>query len=221
MRSMHGRLQKLAAAPLLVALLSACGEKKAAVPPPKVASGQRQDDQSRCADTGGPDREVSETSSTASKEMNVRRVYAHSGHGEERSRILICREVDTNFDGIKDVVRTYDDGGDKLMEQADSDYDGRIDTWITFAGSYPTKIEVDMNGDGSPDVVRLYVGSQLVRVQRDLNFDGEPDQFEVYRGGRLDRIGVDEDFDGQVDRWDRDEELARAELAEAQNRASE
>lgn len=222
MRSMLSRrLQELASVPLLFAVLSACGAKKEVQAPPKTVTGQRLDDQSRCADSGGADREVSETSSSASKEMNIRRVYAHSGHGEERSRILICREVDTNFDGIKDVVRTYDDRGDKLMEQADADYDGRIDTWITFAGSHPSKIELDTNGDGTPDVVRLYVGSQLVRVQRDLDFDGDPDQFEVYRGGRLDRIGVDEDFDGQVDRWDRDEELARAELAEAQKRASE
>lgn len=214
------RLRMIGAAPLIFLGALGCGGKKEVKAPEKVVQGQRSDDESRCTYVGRGDREVSETGSSASKDMNIRRVYGFSGLGEERARTLICREVDTNFDGIKDVVRTYDDRGEKLLEQADSDYDGRIDTWITFSGSYPSKIEVDTNGDGSPDQLRSYVGGQLVRVQRDLNFDGDPDQFEVYRDGRLDRIGVDDDFDGQVDRWDRDDELVRAEVAESQKRAA-
>lgn len=219
-RTFLGRTLALGSVSLLLSLSAACGGKKEAKAPEKIVQGQRPDDQTRCAYVGRSDREISETSSPASKEMNIRRVYGYSGLGEERARTLICREVDTNFDGIKDVVRTYDDRGEKLLEQADADYDGRIDTWVTFSGSYASKVEIDTNGDGIADQLRSYVGGLLVRIQRDLNFDGDPDQFEVYREGRLDRIGVDDDFDGQVDRWDRDDELVRAEVAESQKRTA-
>lgn len=204
-----------------LALLVGCASK--APPPPKAAplEGKRTDDQSRCSSVGRDDREVVETNSPASSENNVRRVYGYFGTGEERARILVCREVDTNFDGVKDLVRIYDDRGEKLTEQADADYDGRIDTWITFAGSHPSKIELDTNADGNPDEVRFYVGGGLTRVQRDVNADGESDRFEVYKEGRLDRIGVDEDFDGQVDRWDRDEEALRKKLAEVEKAKQE
>jgi len=202
-------------------LLFACGSKEA--PPPKAAplADARPDDQSRCSSLGRSDREVVETNSPASKENNVRRVYGYFGSGEERARILLCREVDTNFDGIKDLVRVYDDQGEKLTEQADADYDGKLDTWITFSGSSPSKVEVDTNHDGVPDQTRLYVGGTLARVQRDTNGDGDPDQFEVYRDGKLDRIGVDDDFDGQVDRWDRDETLVKKQLEDADRQRRE
>jgi hypothetical protein len=194
--------------------LGGCASAKP-VPKPAPLQGKRMDDGSRCSSVGRDDREVVETNSPASTDNNVRRVYGYFGSGEERARILVCREVDTNFDGVKDLVRVYDDKGEKLTEQADADYDGKIDTWITFAGSYPGKIELDTNRDGEPDQTRFYVGGVLARLQRDVNGDGESDRFEVYRDGHLDRIGVDEDYDGQVDRWDRDEEAIRKQLAEA------
>ena len=50
--------------------------------------------------------------------------------------VIICREIDTNLDGVKDIVRTYNEKGESLHEQADTNYDGRIDTWITFAGTW-------------------------------------------------------------------------------------
>jgi hypothetical protein len=202
-------------------LLSGCAGKKPPPPKPAPLEGKRLDDQSRCSSVGRDDREVVETNSPSSTGNNVRRVYGYFGNGEERARILLCREVDTNFDGIKDLVRVYDDQGEKLTEQADADYDGKIDTWITFAGSFPGKIEVDSNSDGNPDETRYYVGGALTRVQRDVNGDGESDRFEVYREGRLDRIGVDEDFDGQVDRWDRDEEALRKQISESEQKKQE
>lgn len=198
----------------------ACGGAKAEVASPEpVVEGRREDDKSRCTYVGRDDREVQESSAPGSKTQNVRRVFGFVGEGERRMRILLCREVDTNYDGIKDLVRTYDDKGEKLGEQADSDYDGRIDTWITFVGSRPGKVEIDHDADGVPDEVRSYVAGRLVRVQKDTNADGRPDQFEVYVDGRLDRIGVDVDFDGQVDRWDRDEIRAREEALARQREA--
>jgi len=128
----------------------------------------------------------------------------------------VCREIDPNLDGIKDIVRTYNEKGESLHEQADTNYDGRIDTWITFAGGRISKEELDSNYDGNPDVWKYYVGGQLVRIQRDINGDSKPDRWEFYNAGKLERVGVDLDFDGHVDRWDHDE-VARL-AAEAADR---
>src|SRR5690606_23262894 len=97
------------------------------------------DDRARCEFEGRDDRDVQESSAPGSVVANVRRVYGYIGAGEERRRVLLCREVDTNYDGVKDLVRTFGDNGEKLTEQADSDYDGRIDTWITFGATKPAK----------------------------------------------------------------------------------
>lgn len=184
-----------------------------------VASGQRPDDRARCEFEGRDDRDVQESSAPGSVIANVRRVYGYINGGGERRRILLCREVDTNYDGVKDLVRTYGDHGEKLTEQADSDYDGKIDTWITFGTSKPAKVEVDKTGDGKADETRFYIAGVLSRIQRDTNADDKPDIFEIYREGRLERMGIDANFDGQVDVWHRDE--TRAAEAEAEAEESE
>lgn len=180
------------------------GKKEQAETASDVVQGQREEDRSRCEFKGRQDRDVQESSSPGSVVANVRRVYGYIGSGDDRRRILLCREVDTNLDGIKDVVRTYGDQGEKLHEQADTDYDGTIDTWITFASGRPIKLELDKDGDGNPEEVKFYVEGKVSRVQRDTNGDGKPDIYEVYRDGTLERMGIDVDHDGQVDRWDRD-----------------
>ncbi len=182
-----------------------------------AASGQRKADMARCEYEGRDDRDVQESSAPGAILPNVRRVYGYIGTGDGRRRILLCREVDTNFDGEKDLLRTYGDHGEKLTEQADSDYDGRIDTWISFGKTRPAKIEIDKNGDGKPDETRFYVEGALARIERDTNADGKPDVFEMYLEGRLDRMGFDNDFDGSVDVWRRDGQ--RVQEAEAKESA--
>lgn len=188
--------------------------------PLKEVAGIPADDQSRCDFRGRADREVSETAGPTAAYPNMRRVFGIVGEGEERRRVLLCREVDTNFDGVKDIVRTFNDRGEPLTELADSDYDGRIDTWVTFARGRVSKMQIDNLGTGRPDETRFYVNGKLSRAQRDTNGDGKPDVWEVYDEGRLQRVGVDVDFDGHVDRWDRDE-IALRDLAEQERRQSE
>jgi len=154
------------------------------------------------------DREVSESVGTGALQPSIRRVYRVIGEGDQRRRILICREVDTNLDGIKDLVRRYNDQGEAVEEQADSNYDGKLDTWIRFSKGRIAQVDVDLNGDDAPDETRYYVHGKLSRVQRDTNHDGKPDIWEIYAGGHLERMGVDVDHDGRVDRWNRDEVLA-------------
>jgi hypothetical protein len=202
--------------------LPACGGSEKPVQSPdgqRQVTGLSNDDQSKCESNARPDREVRETTGPGSFLPNIRRVYSILGTGEDRRRVLLCREVDTNLDGTKDVVRTYNDKGEKLNELSDSDYDGKIDTWVTFSGGRIAKVELDKRGAGKPSEWRFYVGGTLSRVQRDSNKDGKADVWEVYANGRLQRMGVDLDGDGRVDRWDRDEVLARAAEQEEEEEA--
>jgi hypothetical protein len=206
---------------LLLPLAAGCGgASKEPVNALSDVSGLPDDDQSRCAFANRPDREVSETKGPSAQFASVRRVFGIMGEGDDRRRILLCREADTNLDGVKDVVRTYNDRGEALNELADSDYDGNIDTWITFSRGRMSKLQVDNGRRGAPDETRLYVAGKLSRAQRDTNYDGKPDVWEIYSEGRLQRLGVDLDFDGHVDRWDRDEILMR-ELNERERREAE
>jgi hypothetical protein len=173
-------------------------------------------DGARCEYKGRTDREVSESVGTGALQPSIRRVYRILGEGEQRRRILVCREVDTNLDGTKDLVRRYNDQGEASEEQADSNYDGKIDTWLRFAKGRIAQVDLDSNQDDSPDETRYYVQGKLSRVQRDTNGDGRPDVWEIYAAGHLERMGVDVDHDGRVDRWNRDEVSAReAAAAEA------
>jgi hypothetical protein len=189
------------------------------------------DDQGRCDHKNREDREAIETSSPGSLLPNVRRVYQIVSYGDERKRILVCREADTNLDGVKDVIRLYNDKGEVATEEADSDYDGRIDTWLTFTSGRLSKESRDTNNDGNPDLWKYYVLDaeidaskeslakaplRLQRIQRDLNFDTKPDVWEFYEQGRLERMGMDLDYDGRVDRWDHDVVARQAKVDEMQ-----
>ena len=176
-------------------------------------------DQGRCDWKGRDDREVSETSGPGAILPNVRRVYQILGSGDDRRKVLICREVDTNLDGIKDVVRVFNEKGEAVSEEADANYDGKIDTWILFSSGRISKVSIDTDFDGQPDVWKYYVGGQLSRIQRSTAMSTTPDVWEFYTQGRLERMGEDLDHDGHVDRWLHDDVVRR--VADAKDRAEE
>jgi hypothetical protein len=215
---LHSGLALAALLPV-VACGGGAGSQSQAKMSDKQVTGVAADDASRCDFKGRADREVQEVRGPGSQQPNIRRVFSIVGEGEDRKKILLCREVDTNLDGAKDVMRTYTDKGDPLNELADTNFDGKVDTWITFTRGRIAKVQLDKSGRGQPDEVKFYVGGKLARAQRDTNRDGKPDQWEIYDEGRLQRLGVDLDFDGRVDRWDRDE-LALRDI-EAKEKAEE
>ena len=172
--------------------------------PPGQDAHAAQADRSRCEYKGRGDRYVAESTGLGARALSVRRVYLVTGEGDQRRRVLVCREVDTNLDGLKDLVRQYDDQGQALEETADANYDGVIDTWIRFAKGRVVRVDVDHAFDGQPDETRYYVAGKLTRIERDTNQDGKVDIWEMYLEGHLDRMGVDENADGRVDRWNRD-----------------
>jgi hypothetical protein len=213
---MKQALRVLSVFALLGAGASACGPKEATtfvpksptVKPTRNALGAV-DDRSLCDWKNKADREASEVAGPGSVAPNVRRVYQIVGTGEDRHKVLTCREIDTNFDGVKDVVRRYNDKGESIAEEADSNFDGKIDTWITFVKGRLAEVKVDTTYDGTVDEWKYYSGGKLSRVSRDTNRDTKPDVWEIYREGKLERMGVDVDGDEHVDRWDHDNELRR------------
>jgi len=216
------RLRAIATCAVVSAALLGCGKSGTQAPAKmseKQVQGVAADDASRCDYKGRADREVQEVRGPGAEHANIRRVYSIVGEGEDRKKILLCREVDTNLDGAKDVMRTYTDKGEALNELADTNFDGKVDTWITFARGRMAKVQLDKSGRGQPEEVKFYVGGKLARAQRDTNGDGKPDQWEIYDEGRLQRLGVDLDHDGRVDRWDRDEIALRD--IEAREKAEE
>lgn len=222
-----GRLLGLGAA---VALAVACGggggggaggTVKTATAPggSKDVSKWPADDRSMCDWRNKPEVEIAETAGPGALKPNVRRVYKIFGEEGSRHKTLVCREIDTNLDGIKDVVRTFNAKGEALHEEADRDYDGKVDVWIDFVDGRIAEEDVDTNKDGKPDVWKFYTNGALQRIRRDRNFDGKADVWEIYAKGRLERLGYDETYDGHVDRWDRDEQLKyEAEAAERKAR---
>ena len=210
-----------------VLLAVACGSSEEQKPPAAPGGTTNQnnwpaDDHSMCDYKNKPELEVEETAGPGAYKPNIRRVYVWSGSKDNRKKVLICREIDTNLDGIKDVVRFYYSEGPKAGEPkhewADTDFDGKIDTWIDFAEGRISMEAVDTRHAGTPDVCKFYLNGQLSRVRRNTHCQypvvdcrvSKPqttaDTWEIYSRGRLVRIGVDTDCNGHVDRWDRDNE---------------
>lgn len=213
-------MKRWAFALIAVALAACgCGTSNGDARDPTKARGKAVADGARCEFKGMTDREAVEAVGTRAVQPSIRRVFRVVGEGEQRRRVLMCREVDTNLDGAKDLVRFYNDKGEPTEEQADSDYDGRFETTIRFAKGRIAQVVIDKDGDGAAEETRYYQQGRLSRVQRDTNHDGKPDVWEIYVAGRLARMGVDLDHDGRVDRWNRDQ-IARRE-AERRERDEE
>ncbi len=162
-----------------------------------------------------PELEASETTGPGSFRPNVRRVFKVVGERDNRHTVLLCREIDSNLDGVKDLVRTFTEKGEPLHEEADTNFDGKIDVWLNFADGRIEEEDVDTTFmAGRPNVWKFYVDGALSRVRRNTHCaSGHPDVWEIYYGDRLERVGNDSTCDGHVDRWDRDAQLLAAEDA--------
>jgi len=219
-------MKRVAPIAVLALLLVRCGGP----PPPttaKLAPGGSNDpshwpadDRSLCDGMvhwkSNPQLEVSETVGPGSIKPNVRRVYKVVGERDDRHQVLMCREIDTNLDGLKDVVRTFNDKGEPLHEEADTNYDGKIDDWINFADGRIAEEDLDSTlSAGRPNVWKFYLEGQLSRIRRNTHCpSGKPDTWEIYFKNRLERVGNDISCDGHIDRWDRDAQLMAQEEAQ-------
>lgn len=120
---------------------------------------------------------------------------ANLGHGEiSRAQQELIRE---RIDFLNNLF--------SRPEVQDTNNDGRIDRWHTFAGKNRVLVETDsdLNFDGKIDQKEFYVsGGEMTKKLIDRNYDGIIDQWEFPRsvGGLVYLIRMDDDFDGRVDK---------------------
>ena len=185
-----------------VLLLTACGGTDKKVVSSDAAKGGplgRIDEGARCDTKDGREALVDLNQDDV---PDVRKVYRTVGDTE----VLICREADMNFDGIKDIFVFFDDQGSVIRDEVDLDYDKQIDIISTYAKGKVIKQEMDTNSDGMVDRVRHLKDDLPFRVEGDMNGDGRIDLWEYYEDGKLVRLGTDDDGDGRADSWSRDNE---------------
>jgi hypothetical protein len=171
-------------------------------------------DAGRCL-PDGPGYEVSEYDTSGDNTPDVRKLFRTMGQGTLARLVLVCREADLNGDRRKDIIRIYTDEGRPMREEADRDFDGRIDEVTHFTDGRIRLQELDTTGNGVIDTKIFYEAGQPERAERDManrstKDEWHPDRWEYYVDGRTVRIGTDIDGDGKVDRWDRDEERIRS-----------
>ena len=215
---------------LLALLVAGCGgaQRPAAGddrPDELEGATRAEDDQGRC-ETEGSNREVSEYDTSGDDHPDVRRVFTRVGQPPLSRLILTCREVDLNSDGVKDVVRYYNEEGRPLREEADRDFDGRMDIITYFQDGRVVRQEIDANEDGRVDTKIYYERGRMVRTERDLGARStastwRPDRWEYFEDGRMVRMGTDLDGDGNVDRWDRDARWSEQQRTEEAAQAAE
>jgi hypothetical protein len=105
---------------------------------------------------------------------DVRKVYAPTAEGE----MILCREADLNFDGVKDIFIFFDDDGRPKQDEVDLDYDGTIDIVSIYASGKVVKQELDTNSDGMIDRVRILQDEVPTKVEGDTDGDGRVDYWE-------------------------------------------
>ncbi len=191
----------------------------------EATSGGESADAGRCR-PDGPGYEVTEYDTSGDTSPDVRKLFKTMGEGSLKRLVLVCREADLNGDGRKDIVRLYTDEGRPMREEADRDFNGRIDEITQFTNGRISLQEIDTSGDGTIDTKIFYERGEPVRAERDMNARStasawKPDRWEYYAEGRTVRIGTDVDGDGKVDRWDRDEERLRNSALANQNTAAD
>lgn len=160
----------------------------------------RIDQPMRCDAKGKDKREIAIDLNQDGK-ADVRKVYAQGPEGE----VLVCREADLNYDGVKDLIVMYDNLGRTIRDEIDLDKDGKIDIVSTYADGKVVKQEIDTNSDGLVDRVRFLEGEVPIRLEADTDGDRRIDYWEYYEDGKLVRIGMDKDGDGKAEEWARDD----------------
>lgn len=202
----------LAVGPLALTVMVACGgptKTMAGDKKPAALGSDKFKNATRC-DASKPGYELSYHDLNGHGRADMVEVisYEKTASGSAEGRV-VCMEVDTNRDGVLDLIRTFADDGGLEAEEADRNYDGKSDVWISYEKGVVAKQAFDSKFAGKADEYHYYKDGKLKRVERDRNGDGKIDIWEYYVNGRLERMGVDSDYDGRVNVWYRDE-VARA-----------
>ncbi len=119
---------------------------------------------------------------------------------ESDSMLLLRVEQDSNFDGSLDIWNTYANG--KLVERdRDTSGDGRADVWERYENDRMTERTIDRDHDSVADAFYVYADAILAEERHDANNDGTIDRLIRYQN--LFRVSAEEDrdHDGNIDVW--------------------
>jgi hypothetical protein len=115
-------------------------------------------------------------------------------------RLLLRKDTDLNRDGRIDVRAEFDDGGQRVKEQLDGDFDGRADWVDHYIAGKRTVSEVDTDFNGTFDLFKYYESGVVRRKERDSDGDGRIDAWEyLNEAGAVVKTGKDVDGDGKMD----------------------
>lgn len=126
-----------------------------------------------------------------------------------------CRQPQAQTMRNERVQPTFDKETGRLTRlEADSNGDGKVDTWGYMDGMRVVRVEVDENGDGTVDrwefhkqgqpgqLVQGSVDKTIERIDRATRFDGKVSRWEYFDNGSLARVEEDTDGDGTIDKWE-------------------
>lgn len=114
---------------------------------------------------------------------------------------IVRKEIDVNFDGNVDVVRTYNRQQRLIREELDVNFNQSVDFINHFEDAIIVRRQLDRDADGVFEETRYYRAGSLYRIEKDSDNDFIPDYWEFYLEGVLARIGRDYDADGIIDNW--------------------
>lgn len=133
----------------------------------------------------------------------------HTDHDSDRDGFLETRSFytsgrlarqtrDLNRDKKPDQWTWFGPAGERTRIEADTDFNGRVETWHFFEKNLRVRLEKDETGNGRPDLKVLYRDEKQVRLVRDRDGDG---CFEMTREFGVDgfdrRDSLDRDCDGR------------------------
>lgn len=119
---------------------------------------------------------------------------------EPGSMLLLRLEQDSNFDGKLDIWNTYANG-ELVARVRDTSGDGNADVWEQYEGNRMTQRTIDRDQDGVADAFYVYGGEILVEERHDANNDGIVDRQISYQNLFRVRAEEDRDQDGNMDVW--------------------
>ncbi len=121
---------------------------------------------------------------------------------ERKSETPLRQEEDRNYDGRMDSFLTYERGR-IVAREIDSNHDGRPDIFERYASGRQTERSLDRDYDEVLDAFYEFEGKYLARERHDANNDGTIDLVIDYKKGRRDKAREDTDRDGRPDTWTR------------------
>lgn len=120
--------------------------------------------------------------------------------GNERELDLERRVLDADGDGTPELLRYVDPkSGYVIRQQADTNFDGVVDSWTDYQWGEPVARVLDSNDDGNPDVWERYEAGFAISREVDRDDDGVRDAFYRYEDGSLVQERHDADNDGRID----------------------